>query len=147
MSEIEKKNPFEEKYEGMKIAELGAAMKSKKDELTCLKEASTEVQKEFDALRKHIVPEAMENAGIDSVKLKDVGRLSTRGEIYASIVAEDKTQAYDWLINNEFADVIKPGVNASTLKALLKECIMNGVEIPEELFKAEPYTMAVITKN
>ena len=147
MSEEEKKSPYQEKYEGMSIAELGAAMKSKKDELARLKEAASLVQKEFDALRKHIIPEDMEKIGLDSVKITGVGRLSIRGELYASIIGERKEDAFEWLKNNEYADVIKPGVNSSTLKALLKECILNGVEIPDELFTVTPYDMATITKN
>lgn len=138
---------YKETYKGMSIAELGAALKSKKDELACLKEAVSGVQGEFDALRKHIVPEAMEVAGIDSVKLTGIGRLHVRAEMYAGIGKEHKEEAFVWLSENGYSDVVKPGVNASTLKALAKECVMNGVEMPDGIFSITPYDIAVITKN
>lgn len=147
MEEKKEKSKYELKYGEMELAELGEAMKSKKDELVRLKETMAEVQGHFDALRKHIVPEKMEKSGIESVKLTGVGRLSVRGELYASIDSKSKFKAYEWLKNNGYSDVVKMGVNPSTLKASVKECIENGVELPDELFEVTPFMMAVITKN
>ena len=138
---------FEEDHQGLSVAKLGAALKAKKLELEASKAASTAVQLEYDLLRKKIVPEAMEKAEIESVKLKDVGRLSCRPEVYASIPADKKDAAMEWLKENGMGDIVKEGVNSSALKSLVKECIVNAVELPEELFTVSPYGVAVVTKN
>lgn len=44
-----------------------------------------------------------------------------------SIVAKHKEEAYEWLKNSEFSDLVKETVNAQTLTSLVKEWTENGV--------------------
>ena len=136
-----------EEMEQMDITELAQLFSAYKEQLTDLKATSSGIQKEFDILRKEVLPEKMEETGFDNVKVSGVGRISLRAEIYASILADHKDEAFEWLINEGHKDLIKDTVNASTFKAFCKEQITEGVELPEELFSITPYTMATLTKS
>jgi len=131
----------------MNVTELAQLFKSYKEELDLLKASTSAVQKEFDILRKEVLPEKMEETGFDNVKVTGVGRISLRAEMYASIKADHKEQAYEWLVSEGHEDLIKPTVNASTLKAFCKEQISEGVELPDEFFSVTPFTMATLTKT
>lgn len=132
-------------FKDMTLNELAELYVKHRDIKADLKEHDTTNQKIFDLIRKKLIPEKMEEMGIDNVKLKDIGRVSIRGEIYASI--NDKSAGYAWLRENGHEDLIRDDVNHSTFKAFCKEQIQLGVELPDELFKITPYDMAVITKN
>ena len=147
MAEDKEQEEFYPEYDGLTLAELAQAQVDVKAVIESLKDATSVQQKIFDHLRLHRVPEMMESMGVDTVKLTDIGRLSTRPEIYASIMPDMKDDAYQWLEDNGHGALIKDTVNAGTLKAFLKEQIREGDAFPAELFKVTPYTMATITKG
>jgi hypothetical protein len=103
------------------------------------------LQKRLDEIRLGELPEAMDEAGINSLSIDGVGRVSTRADLYASIPADFKQMAWQWLIANGYENLITQTINASTFKAWAKEQLKAGEELPEELFKITPYVMAVIT--
>ena len=143
----EDKESFYPEYDGLKLPELAQAQVDVKAQIEEQKAITSILQKAFDHLRLHRIPEMMESMGVDSVKLTDIGRLSTRAEIYASILPDMKDDAYQWLTDNGHGALIKGTVNAGSLKALLKEQMREGEIIPDEIFKVTPYTMATITKG
>lgn len=130
----------------MELKDLVLLMVAKKSAVDDLKKRKEEAQKEYDVLRKLVIPEVMENLGIEKPVIKGVGRLTVRPDIYAGIVSGKKDEAYQWLQDNDHGDLIQDTINSSTLKAFLKEQMTAGAEIPEDLFKCDPYEMAVITK-
>lgn len=131
----------------MSVAEIALKMKNVKEQLDAKKKEATELQNEFDALRKHDLPEAMEEAGIESVRVKDVGTVSLRTDAYASIKGGMKEEAYRWLTEQGYGDLIQDFVQSSTLKAFMKEQTLAGVQFPDDLFKFDPYTYVAITKR
>lgn len=136
-----------EEMKEMNVKELATLFAAYKDQLADLKDTASSLQKEFDILRKEILPEKMDETGFDNVKVTGIGRISLRPELYASIVADKKAEALEWLAESGFGDIIKPTVNASTFKAFCKEQILEGTELPDELFSVTPYTMATLTKT
>lgn len=52
----------------------------------------------------------------------------------ASIKAENKDAALDWLKDSDYADIVKEQVNAQTLTSLVKEWIDNGMNANEREF-------------
>jgi len=141
------KENFYPQFDGKSILELAQAQVDVKAAIDRLAADKTVLQKEFDHLRLHRIPEQMENEGIESVKLEGIGRLSTQGNLYAGIMKDKKEEAYAWLEYHGHGDLIKGTLNASSLKAFLKECMRNGEAFPDDLFKATPYMMATITKG
>jgi hypothetical protein len=128
------------------IVELAAFMNTIRAELDQLKEKSTSLQKEYDALRLNIIPEKMDEQDITNITIEGVGRLGLTSDVYASI--DDQEKAFTWLRENRRGDIIKETINSSSLKATIKEIIKNGREIiPPGLFKITPFTRASITKR
>ena len=134
-------------YNEMQIAELAAELRKLKDVKDQLEENLKEINKHIEVLTKQVIPEKMDEQGISNVSFGDIGRISLRGEVYASILADNREAAYQWLRDTGRASLISNTVNASTLKAACKEWLKNGEEIPEELIKVTPVTVAVLTRN
>lgn len=133
-------------YKSFSLQQLAERFRELQYELKESKAKSAEIQKEFDYLRKAVLPEKMEELGFDTVNITGVGRISLRAEIYASIIADQREAALTWLSENGHGALIKDTVNASSLKALMKEQIGLGEIFPEEIFNCTPYTMATLTK-
>jgi len=145
-SSIEENEDFEAAYAGMEVEGVVCAMKAlmaRKDEAEAVLKA---INKEFDFLRLSLIPKMFEDRGIANMTLAGVGRVSLTADIYASIPAEKKEDAYQWLSDTGHGDLIGSTVNASTLKAFLKGQLLKGEELPEGLFKVTPFTRASITR-
>ena len=143
----EDKESFYPEYDNMTLLELATAQKEAKTAIDEMAKVKTSWQKRFDHLRMNLIPEKMEEEGINKVDFDGIGRVATQGNIYASIIKDRKEEAYTWLEDNGHGALIKGTVNAGTLKAFLKECIREGIQFPDDLFKVTPYMMATITKG
>ncbi len=71
---------YEQKYEGMTIAQLAKTMKKIKEQHEAKKRQAAQIWHEYDYLRMRAIVMKMEEMGIESVYVKGVGRLSTREE-------------------------------------------------------------------
>lgn len=128
-----------------KTVQLAREMKKLLVEKENLTFATNICQKRLDEIRLTELPEAMENAGFEKMTIADVGTVYIRADLFASIPAAVKEEAWAWLVDNGHGDLISSTINGSTFKAWCKEQIKAGEPLPD-LFKVTPYTMAVITK-
>lgn len=135
------------KYDDMSLSDLARAQMEVKDKIDELSAAKTALQKEFDFLRQNKLPSTMEAMGIDSVKVAGVGRVSIRSELQCTVKAACKYDMQQWLRDNDFGDLISEVVNASTLKAFIKEQIKAGNPIPEDYLTMRMFDQASITKS
>ena len=126
------------------LVEEFSRLKTSKDEL---EEKLTEINKRIEILARQEIPNAMDEAGIQNINFEGIGRISLRGDVFASISADNKEAAYEWLEATGRGSLIKPTVNSSTLKAAIKAWILDGEQIPEDLFKVTPYTQATLTRK
>lgn len=126
------------------LVEEFSRLKSEKD---LLEEQLTVINKRIEILSRQDIPNAMDEAGIQNVNFEGIGRISLRGDVFASISADNKEAAYEWLEATGRGSLIKPTVNSSTLKAAIKAWILDGEQIPEDLFKVTPYTQATLTRK
>lgn len=131
----------------------------------------------YEAVRKQVLPPIMEDQNVDTIKIRGVGRVDLRSDIYANTIKGGLTKLppldenrkpiigpldkdglptrenweygdlHDWLGQLNATDLITETVNASSLKALLRAKMKDGIEIPAELIKVVPYTYAAITKG
>lgn len=126
------------------LVEEFSRLKSEKD---LLEEQLTVINKRIEILSRQDIPNAMDEAGIQNVNYEGIGRISLRGDVFASISSDNKEAAYEWLEATGRGSLIKPTVNSSTLKAAIKAWILDGEQIPEDLFKVTPYTQATLTRK
>jgi len=119
-------------------------------QLTEIHDALDSVRKqlnaEFDQLKLKEVPDLMIEMELRTFTVEGVGRVQVSGDVYASISAEKREEAYKWLRDNNYGDMIQETVNASSLKAWLKEGIQSGRATPEDLFKCTPYSKVSLVK-
>ena len=102
------------------------------------------IGKLYDHIRTNVVPAKMDEEGVDNITVTGVGRVSLTSDIYLRVV--DKEKSFDWLEENGHADMIVSNVNSSSLKALLRRMLRDGVELPQDVFAVTPFTRASITK-
>jgi len=143
----EESGPYPE-YGNLSAADLARHMKDVRAELDDADAIKKKHQKRFDFLRLQAIPTAMDDEGLTNFNLDGIGRIGLTSDIYAGIVSGQKANAYKWLEDNQHGDLIQPTVNASSLKAAIKQILKKGEEtLPEELFKVTPFSRASITKT
>lgn len=131
----------------LSIQELAVLQKGVQNEIDARKADTTEFQKRFDFIRNVALPEVMEANGVENVKIADVGKVTLTSMMNVSIPKDNRIAFYDWLRENGHGDIIQEQANASTVKALIKEQLSNGEEIPEDLVTINAFTQARITKG
>lgn len=131
----------------MKLQELARELSNLKSAKDKIEEELSTVNKRIEILARQEIPEAMDEAGVQNVKFEGIGKIYLKGDVFASIPAESRDAAYEWLELTGRGSLIKPTVNSSSLKAAVKEWISQGEEIPEELIRVTPYTQAVLTRS
>ena len=151
--EDEKLSLFEEFAEeiddmcNLNATEMSRVMVLAKAKADIAKEKSANKTRFYDLIRFYLLPDLMEEEGIEGIKVAGVGRVNLQGDMWVSTRKGSSLELIQWLKDNGFEDIPKEGVNASTLKAWVKEQKLAGSEIPEELLNITPFTRASITKT
>lgn len=140
-------NNYSDDLKEMTVVQLAGELRKLKELKEAMEEDLKETNKYIEEITKQILPEKMDDQGISNIKIDGVGRITLRGEVYASILAANRDAAYQWLRDTGRASLISNTVNASSLKACVKEWLKNGEEIPEDLIKVTPVTVAVLTRT
>ena len=85
----------------------------------------------------------MEAQELDGLKVEGIGRVHLQSDVRASIKADNKAAAYEWLGDNGHGGLITETVNASSLKAFCKDKMKNGEELPRRTFSKLAYSHAL----
>jgi len=128
------------------IPELAELLVETKVELEHFGDIKTDMQKLYDYLSIEVIPDRMDDEGIDSVKVSGVGRLQTSSDIRCSVLAANKDKLKDWLNENGQGAIIQDSINSSTLKAFVKERMKENLPYPAELLQISPYSRATVVK-
>lgn len=135
-------------YEQQNIAELAASIKNLREKLDEAAKVKAELQKHYDFLTIDIVPDRMDEEGMDAVRVSGVGRLQTTADIRCSCPAKNREALIEWFENNGLFTMVTNTINSSTLKAFVREQMkMPEGKYPEDLLKIEPYSRAVVVKG
>lgn len=136
-----------EHYSAMKLPQMAAELKSLNQEVEAQDRILKDLKAKRDILRINVIPERMEEEGTSNATYKGVGRLQLTGDAHVSTVKGAKDDLMQWLIDNDFEDLITEVVNASTLKAFYKEQFEKGNPVPPDtIVRFDPFTRASITK-
>lgn len=139
--------PSLEELNKLTVQQLAAKQRKLSEQIDTLKNLSAHLQKQYDGIRLVVLPEKMDEEGITNITVDGVGRVSIQSDIYFSIPAPTKEEAYEWLKDNGHGDLIQETVNSSSGKAWAKEMIKKGLSLPEALFKVTPFSRSQITKK
>lgn len=82
-------------------------------------------------LSEETIPSMMQELGITSLDLETGQRITIRPDVYASIPADRREEAFQWLASNGFGGLIKVDVEASFGRAEREEAIKLLAELKE----------------
>jgi hypothetical protein len=131
-------------YVGLSAVALAQIQKTLAAGLETLKAEATDVQKRYDYVRQASLPTAMENEGLEKFTADGIGTVYLASDMWVKVMPGKSDALQQWLSNNGHADLIKPTVNASSLKAAITQMMAKGEMVPESLVKVTPYTRACI---
>ena len=141
-------------------------LRAMEDQLKIMEEALKTRKKEIDRISGEVIPTMLSEMGLSQLKLADGSSVDVKPFYSATISAQNKDRAYNWLRTNGLGDIIKNEISVSfgrnydnkaasyadlaksngypptqklkvepmTLKALVRERIEAGKEMPTELF-------------
>lgn len=150
VQDLANKLTVDEVSAAVKVAKLPALARlhsGYRENIDALGEAKTTLQKAFDWLRISHIPERMEAEELESMVIEGVGRMYLTTQFMASIKADCKEGAYQYLQDNGHGDIIQSTVNASSLKALAKQKLKDNDPLPKDLFNTNISSAAVIQKK
>ena len=154
-------------------------LRAMEDQLKIMEEALKNKKKEIDRISGEVIPTMLSEMGLSQLKLADGSAVDVKPFYSASISAQNKEKAYEWLRNNGLGDIIKNEISVSfgrnednkaanyaelaksngfqptqkmkvepmTLKALVRERIEAGKEMPTEIFGVFSENKTTIKRN
>lgn len=128
------------------LRELCVRMKALQNQALDIKAEAASVKAPLDDLRLKKIPELMESLGVKTATFAGLGRVQTAPDLYASTRKGKKPDAMQWLRDTGYEGMISETYNASSLKALFRRMLVEGVEIPDEMFSIQPFVRASIVK-
>ena len=105
----------------------------------------TEINKEIELISKKEIPELMEALGIKNVTFEGVGRVQLANDLYCSTKEGQKDVAMQWLRDTGYEGMISESYNATSMKALIRRLLVDGIEVPEFL-NVTPFIRASVVK-
>lgn len=106
-----------------------------------------EVNAEYDFIRMALIPERFEDEAIGKMTVNGVGTVSISHDMYVSLKADRKADALQYLKDIGKGSIVQESVNSSTLRAVVKQMVKDGEQVPDELFNVHPFARASITKR
>ena len=148
------------------------------DEIKVAEENLKQLKKQADTLSGEVIPTMMTEMNISTMKLADGSAIEVKPVYGASIPADKKEEAFNWLRENGLGDLIKNEVTVSfgrnednkaadyavlaqgqgyqptqklkvepmTLKALVRERVEKGLDMPSDLFNVFAGNRTKITR-
>ncbi len=86
------------------------------DRIRALEAELKQSKEDLVDVQENQLPSALQQYGMTDIIMKDGSRISIRQEYYATIKEEYRAAAFDWLINNGHADLIKHDITTSFTK-------------------------------
>lgn len=105
------------------MASLARALLDADQEVDNAEQELKDAKEKARVLREETIPSAMQELGLEELKLSTGQKLSIKQEVYASIPAANKVQAYDWLNDHGFGGLIKVEVTAQFGKGEQEEAV------------------------
>lgn len=134
------------------LVPLVDAMLHLKEMLETVEEDKRQLNLRYDDIRKRLLPEAMQAAGLVGPDGKGAfthasgAKVHLRAEIYANVAKANEQAFFTWLRENGHGGLIKETVPAQTVKAFARELLEEGQPLPPVL-ATHLETVAVVTNR
>jgi deoxyxylulose-5-phosphate synthase len=108
-----------------------------------------DLKKEYQRISGEVIPTMMSEMGLAELKLQDGSHLKVSTTYRATITEANKETAFNWLRDkgHGFQPTQKMKVEPMTLKALVRERIEAGKEMPTEIFGVFSENKTTIKRN
>lgn len=114
-----------------------------------VKETAADIEsqlgKVLEKMRQETIPNSFKESGVTTLTV-DGYRYTISQTLRASIKAEKRPQAYEWLRENDLGELIIETVNASTLAAQARKMAEDGMELDPDLFNVNIVPNTSITQ-
>ena len=112
--------------------DLLCRFKCAKEQRDKFKEALKRAQEEYEQEESRLIEFLEAKSAISTAKYEGIGYAQIqKPKLYASCRQDSLGELFDFLKTQEREDLIKTTVMPQSLSSFTKECIENGVEIPE----------------
>ena len=97
------------------IAQQCVLLKKKEDEVAELEDKLKAKKAEADDISSRVIPELLQEQGLQEIKLADGSKVSVKKEFRATLPKDDlrRESAYQWLRDQGLGDIIKNNVTVS----------------------------------
>lgn len=136
-----------------RMAKLARDQLQLEQRLVELEEEMKEVARTLKQVQEEEIPNLMSELGVQSFKLTDGSEIKVQKYYAASIPKERQAEAFDWLNNNGFGDLIKNQVATSFVRgqeqqaeAFAQECVDRGLAVNTKKW-VEPMTLKAFAKE
>ena len=130
------------------VKSLAARYCELRDRLDELRAEAAAVQAEFDRVRNEELPDAMAESDIASLRIVGVGTVSLYPEVHVNVLKSNREALHEWLREQGHGDLVTHTVNASTLRAFVKELLRQEDQVlPEDLVKVRAFPQARVTNR
>lgn len=107
-----------------------------------------EIKRRHDELTHHLIPQALSEAGVSSLTTTGGRKIEVGEQIFVSITKANEDAAFAWLHAHGHGALIKTvektSVHPQSLKALMRDLLSEGVDVPVEVFSLHRETVAKI---
>lgn len=135
------------------IADLAKKAKSLSAEIEDVEAILKGMKEQHRKLSEESIPEALAELGMSSFQMEDGSSVTVKPYYNASIKEERRAEAFAWLRDNGYDDLIKNtvqvrfGKGEDELCASLLATLRSGGFIPEQAEKVEPMTLKAWVKE
>ena len=128
-------------------------LRNLEDKISLAENNLKKLQEEADILSGDVIPTMMQEMNISTLKLADGSAVEVKPIYGASISAERKEEAFNWLRTNGLGDLIKNEVTVSFGRnednkaiAYANLAVENGYQ-PSQKLKVEPMTLKALVRE
>ena len=177
--EKEKREELDGANDAKKLSDQVVKLQELEAELLVKEQEYKEMKRKVELVSSEVIPTMMQEMNISTLKLSDGTSVEVKPVYGASIPADKKEEAYEWLRENGLGDLIKNEVTVAfgrsednkaqqyavlaqgqgyepiqklkvepmTLKALVRERVEAGLDMPSDLFNLFTSNRTKITRN
>jgi hypothetical protein len=135
------------------ISELAKLAKLHEKDIEDMEEMLKERKDQYRKLTEEVLPQALAELGMKSFKMADGSSIEVKPFYSASIKEEKRAEAFAWLRDNGFGDLIKNNVsvrfgrNEDQQCSLLLQVLAERGYVAEQSEKVEPMTLKAWVKE